>query len=146
MRNHQTLANRGKLALAFTALALMVGSGIAYADSQHLYTSDYQFQVIDATQPVIVTWVSGSFTGQPVEIFVNMSSQDGVGHLKGTYSVVVQLWNDTVGNFVDFQTLASNVAITLTPTPVTLHFAFTTSTPGDFNVHVQFSAISASSG
>lgn len=146
MRSIQALSRNSKLALSFTALALLVGSGIAYADTQHTYTSDYGFQVVDPYQPDIVTWVNGSFASQPVVIYVNMSSQEGVGHLSGTYSVIVQIWNDTAGSFVVFQNIASNQKITLTPTPVTLHFTFTTQTPGDYNVHVEFTATSATSG
>jgi hypothetical protein len=146
MRKIQTLSKRNKLALSFAALALLVGSGIAYADIQHVYTSDFGFQVVDPNQPNISTSVTGSFSGQPIQVYVNMSSQEGVGHLKGTYSVFLQLWNDTKGGFVNVQTLASNVAITLTPTPVTLHYTLTAAAPGDYNVHVEFTAISATSG
>ncbi len=146
MRNTKALSRSSKAALSVAALGLLVGSGIAYAEEQKTYTASYPFQVIDASQPNIDTWVNGSFTSQSINVFVNMSSQDGVKQLKGTYSVTVQIWNDSKGAFVDFQSLASKQTITLTPAPVTLHYTFTTQTPGDYNIFVQFTAISASAG
>ncbi|MDE1854268.1 MAG: hypothetical protein KGI38_11065 [Thaumarchaeota archaeon] len=146
MRYTKTLSKRSKLTLSVAALVLLVGSAIAYADGQKTYSSSYGFQVVDASEPNIVTWVSGSFTGQPLEVSVNMSSQDGVSQLKGTLSVTVQVWNDSSGAFVDFQSLASNVAISLTPAPVTLHYTFTTGNPGDYNILVEFTATSVSTG
>jgi hypothetical protein len=141
MRSIQALSRRSKLALTFAALALLVGSGMAYADkSQAVTTSNYEFQILDPGSANIVTWVNGSFVGQPAEIYVNMSSYDGVAHLNGTFSVIVQIWNDSAGAYVYYQTLASNETVSLTPTPVTLHYTFTTDIPGSYNVFVEFDA------
>jgi len=138
----QKLSGTGKLALSITALALLVGSGIAYAAAQKVFTSSYEFQVVNPAEPIIDTSVKGTFVSQSINIFISMSSQEHVRQLNGTVSVIVQIWNDTSGSYVNFQTLASNKAVSLTPTPTVLSYVFTTDTPGTYNVYVEFTATS----
>jgi len=146
MKYVQTLSRTSKLALAISALTLLVGSGIVYAAEQRVFTSDTEFQVVDPAEPIISTSVNGTFINQDIVISINFSSHDGVKQLNGTYSVVVQLYNDTTGSFEPFQTLESNATISLTPTPTTVQYTFTTDTPGTYNVHVEFTTTSVELG
>lgn len=140
MKYLQTRTQR--LVLAASAIVLLAGSGIAYAEAQKTFTSGYEFQVVDPAQPIVSTSVNGTFINHDILIDINLSSYDGVKQLNGTYSVFVQVWNDTSCSYVPYQTLDSNQTISLTPTPVTLHYTFTTDTPANYNVSVEFNTTS----
>ena len=145
---NRQISRNGKLVVAAAALALLIGSGIAYAQAKNArtFTSDTLFEVVDPSEPIISTNVNGGFVNQSITVQVNMSSQQGVSQLKGTYTIIVQLYDDNKSAFVDFQTLASNQPIALTPTTTLLTYAFTTSTPGYYNLRVDFTATSWSTG
>ena len=138
MKYRQTLSRKSKLALTISAITLLIGSGIAFATEQKVFTSAYEFQVVDPAQPVIETTVNGAFINHEITISINLSSHEGVKQLNGTYTIVLQLWNDTTYSYDPFQTLESNQTISLTPTPITLQYTFTTDTPGTYNVNVEF--------
>lgn len=138
MKGIQTLSRRSRFALTISALLLLVGSSVAFAAEQKTFTAGYEFQVVDPAQPIIEISVNGTFIEHDIAINVNLSSYDGVKQLNGTYTVVVQLWNDTSNAYEPFQTLESNQTISLTPTPTTLDYIFTTDTPGTYNVAVEF--------
>jgi hypothetical protein len=87
-----------KAAVAVSAILILLGSSMAYATSQKAFHSAYEFQVYDPNEPVVETSVIGNFIDHPNQIHVNISAHDGVKQLKGTYSVVVQIWNDTANS------------------------------------------------
>ncbi len=119
---------------------------VAFAATPRIYSSSAEFYVADPYEPNIVTTVSGGFVDSTIHIQVNMSAQQGVVQLAGTYSVTVQIWNDTKGAYVNFQNLVSNKPITLTPAVTTVTLDFTTKTPGQYNALVEFTAISVKTG
>ncbi len=139
MQSKQTLRRKGKVALIASAILLLVGSTIAAA-AQKRFTFSSEFQVYDPSEPVVSTSVNHTFIDSKIQIAVNLSAHDGVKKLSGTYSVIIQIWNDTKNSYEPFQTLVSNRPISLTPEPTALSFTFTTSTPGTYNLDVEFTA------
>ncbi len=139
MQSKQTLTSKGKVALIASALLLLVGSTIAVA-AEKRFTFSTEFQVYDPAEPVVSTSVNHTFIDSKILIAVNISAHDGVKKLEGTYSVLVQIWNDTKNSYEPFQTLVSNRPISLTTEPTALSFTFKTSTPGTYNVDVEFTA------
>lgn len=150
MQLTHALSRKTTLVLTASLLVLVLGSGLAYANEQssglakandqkqRVFSSSYEFQVYDPAEPVIQTSVAGTFINTNLNIVVNMSSHDGVKELDGTYTIVVQLYNDTAGSYQPFKTLVSGKSISLTPTPTTMQLPFTTNTPGTYNVDVEF--------
>jgi len=153
MQLPHTLSRKSTLVLTASLLVLVLGSGLAYANEQgsgpttandqkqKVFTSSYEFQVYDPSEPVISTSVAGTFINTNLNIAINMSSHDGVKELDGTYTVVVQLYNDTSGSYQPFKTLVTGKSISLTPTPTTVQLPFTTNTPGTYNVDVEFTTV-----
>lgn len=139
-------------------MLVLLGSGIVFAQEQNApaaqpgqslqasanlprtFSSSHEFQVYDPAEPVVETSVNGAFLNHDITIHVNMSSHDGVAKLTGSYSVVVDIWNDTKGAYVPLQTLTSGKVITLASTPTTLSFGFKPTTPAQYNVDVEFTA------
>ncbi len=142
MVNVQTLSGKGKAALVASAILLLAGSTLAVAAGQNHFTFSSEFQVYDPAEPVVSTSVNHTFINSKIQIVVNISAHDGVKQLKGTYSIIMQIWNDTTNKYETFQTLVSNQPISLTPHPTTLNLTFTTSTPGTYNVDVEFTTTS----
>ena len=140
MHNMQTLSGKGKIALVASAILLLAGSTLAVATGQKHFTFSYEFQVYDPAEPVVSTSVNHTFIDSEIQIVVNLSAHDGVKQLNGTYSIIMQIWNDSTNSYETFQTLASDQPISLTPEPTTLNFTFTTSMPGTYNVDVEFTA------
>ncbi len=138
----QMLTRKSTLVLTASVLVLLLGSGLAYATEQKVFHSSYEFPVYDPAEPVVQTSVNGTFINHDISIMVNLSSHDGVKELNGTYSIVVEIWNDTANAYQPFQTLVSADKITLTPAPTTLTYAFTTDTPATYNVDVEFTTTS----
>ncbi len=139
MQSKQTLTRKGKVALIASALLLLVGSTIAVSAAKR-FTFSNEFQVYDPAEPVVSTSVNHAFIDSKIQIAVNLSAHDGVKKLSGTYSVIIMIWNDTKNSYEPFQTLVSNRPISLTTEPTPLSFTFTTSTPGTYNVDVEFTA------
>lgn len=138
MHPAQLLSRKATLVLTASVLVLLLGSGLAYATEQKVFHSSYEFPVYDPAEPLVQTSVNGTFINHSINIIVNLSSHDGVKELDGTYTIVVQIWNDTANAYLPFQTLISGHKISLTPAPTTLTFNFTTVTPGTYNVDVEF--------
>lgn len=141
----------GRVATAALLLMLLAGGGVAFADQQQngqqkTFSASQTFQVYDPAEPVISINVNDSLIGTGAPIVISLSSHNGLTQLVGTYSVVIQMYNDTSGQYEDFSTLASNQHITLTPNPVDQSFDFSTDTPGSYNVLVTFTTISYSTG
>ncbi len=139
MQSKQTLRRKGKVALIASAILLLVGSTIAAA-AQKRFTFSSEFQVYDPSEPVVSTSVNHTFIDSKIQIAVNLSAHDGVKKLSGTYSVIIQIWNDAKNSYEPFQTLVSNRPISLTAEPTALSFTFSTSTPGTYNLDVEFTA------
>jgi hypothetical protein len=131
----------GKIALVASAILLLVGSTIAVAAGQKQFKSSYEFYVYDPAEPVVSTSVNHTFIDSKIQIVVNLSAHDGVKQLKGTYSIVIQIWNDSANSYQPFQTLAKDQPISLTTRTTTLSFTFTTSTPGTYNLDVDFTTL-----
>jgi hypothetical protein len=142
MLSKQKLSSKGKIALVASAILLLVGSTIAVAAGQKQFKSYYEFSVYDPAEPVISTSVNHTFIDSKIQIVVNLSAHEGVKQIKGTYSIVIQIWNDTTNSYKPFQTLAANQPISLTTQTTTLSFTFTTSTPGTYNLDVDFTTLS----
>ncbi len=142
MHSMQTLSGKGKIALVASAILLLAGSTLAVAAGQNHFTFSSEFQVYDPAEPIVSTSVDHTFINSKIPIVVNISAHEGVKQLKGTYSIIMQIWNDSTNRYETFQTLVSNQPISLTPHPTTLNFTFTTSTPGTYNLDVEFTTIS----
>lgn len=143
----QTKSLRNAKALvAASAMLILLGSGVAFAADQKTFHSGYEFQVYDPAEPVVDTAVTGNFIDHVLTIQVNMSAHEGVKQLKGTYSAVIEIWNDTQSAYVPYATLVSGKSVTLTTHPLTTEFTFKTSVPGTYNVHVTFIATSVDLG
>jgi hypothetical protein len=138
MHLQQALSKKASHVIAASAVLLLLGSGVAYATEHKVFSFSHEFQVVDPEQPVVDISVTGNFINHDIAIQVNLSSYEGVKQLNGTYSVILQIWNDTSNSYEPFQTLASNQTITLTPQPTTLNYTFTTDTAGNYNVDVEF--------
>ncbi len=134
-----------KAAVAASAMLILLGSSVAYAQnaaSQTTFHSGFEFQVVDPNEPIVSTDVTGTFINHDIVIHVNMSAHDGVKQLKGSYSIFLQIWNDTTSSYQLYSTLVSGKTITLTPTPTTLAFTFNTKVAGTYNVDVVFNTTS----
>jgi len=138
MRLERTFSKQTKVALTVALITTILGSSLAYASAQKVFKSEQEFEVVDPSEPIIETSVQGGFINTNLPISVNMSAHEGVKQLQGTYTVTVELYNDTSGAYQPFSTLAKDKAITLTPQPTAIHFQFTTDTPGYYKLSVEF--------
>ncbi len=129
---------RQKAILAVAAIGILLAATPAFAHALQVFTSTYDFQVVDPAEPVVNYSVTNAFTGNDIAIQVNMSSHDGVKVLNGTATISLLLWNDSANEFQIVQTLATDKALTLTPEPTVMNFSFTTDTAGSFRIQVDF--------
>ncbi len=136
---------------ATVVLTLLIGGAIVFADQQspqnsqqNTYSASQTFQVFDPAEPLTSINVNDTLIGTGAPIVITMSPHNGVATLVGTYTVVVERYNDTSGTLEPYQTLASNQHITLTPDGTTLTFHFKAKTAGSYSVNLTFTTISYS--
>ena len=137
--NMATTLSRTRIALGVAAIGVLLATPVL-AKVFPTYTSTYDFQVVEPTQPNVDYSVVGNFIHQELKIQVNLSAAQGVKQLNGSVEISLLVWNDTANDYQFLQTLGAAKSITLTTDPTVFNFTFTTDEVGSYRVLVNFTA------
>ncbi len=131
------MLSRTRIALGVAVIGVLIATPVL-AKAFPVYTSAYDFQIVDPAQPNVDYSVVGNFINQEIKIQVNLSAAQGVKQLNGSAEISLLVWNDSANEYQFVQTLGSEKSITLTTDPTTFNFTFTTDQVGSYRVLVNF--------
>src|SRR5712691_8409143 len=133
------MLSRTRIAIGVAMIGVLIATPVL-AKAFPVYTSTYDFQVVDPVQPNVEYSVVGNFPNQAIKIQVNLSAVQGVRQLNGSAEISLLVWNDTANEYQFLQTLGAEKSLTLTTDPTVFNFSFTTDQVGSYRVLVNFTA------